>query len=263
MGKLAFHKGLVENLLDKESVKIIVFSNVNTIFYRLLNNKKFDTINRIIDTFPDIIPKNILNNPYPNREVEVTAANILLEAGRIDIVRKLISMECLISDPKAITQFIELGEMDIVKMLIEKTDILIKLNDVPVIVKLLDLLKDEHEIIKRIIFNIDRTNTIVDTIKAILDESKIDLLFAIMNIEPDIMFRSVAPRYRHRGWGDDDDEDEYIIVFEMLSHINIDNTVRERLLELIRTQDTIDILKDEQMIYKSIENNNELLFYFN
>jgi ankyrin repeat protein len=250
------------NLLDKESVKIIVFSNVNTIFYRLLNNKKFDTVNQIIDTFPDIIPKNILDNPLPNDKSEITAVNILLTNGRLDIVRKLISMECLTTEPTAIVQFIELGEMDIVKMLIEKTVILYKLNDVPVIVKLLDLLKDEHEIIKRIILNIDRTDTIVDTIKAILDESKIDLLFAIMNIQPDIMFRSVAPRYRHRGWGDDDDEEGYIIVFEMLSHINIDNTVRERLLELIRTQDMIDILKDENMIYKSAENNNEELFLF-
>ena len=251
------------NLLDKESIQTIVFSNVYTIFYRLLNNKKFDTVNQIIDTFPDIIPKNILDNPLPNDKSEITAVNILLTNNRLDIVRKLISMECLTTELTAIVQFIELGEMDIVKMLIEKTVILYKLNDVPVIVKLLDLLKDEHEIIKRIILNIDRTDTIVDTIKAILDESKIDLLFAIMNIQPDIMFRSVAPRFRygHR-WDDDEDDDEYIIVFEMLSHINIDNTVRERLLELIRTQDTIDILKDEQMIYKSIENNNELLFLF-
>jgi ankyrin repeat protein len=251
------------NLLDKESVKIIVFSNAYTIFYRLLNNKKFDTVNQIIDTFPDIIPKNILDNPLPNDKSEITAVNILLTNGRLDIVRKLISMECLTTEPTAIVQFIELGEMDIVKMLIEKTVILYKLNDVPVIVKLLDLLKDEHEVVKRIILNIDRTDTIVDTIKELLAKSQIDLLFAIMNIEPDIMFRNIAPRYRygHR-WDDDGDEDEYIIVFEMLSHINTDNTLRERLLELIRSQDKIDILKDENMIYKSAENNNELLFLF-
>jgi ankyrin repeat protein len=250
-----------EKLLDKESVKTIVFTNANSIFYRLLNNKKFDTVNQIIDTFPDIIPKNILDNPYAKGTVDITAATILLASGRIDIVRRLISMECLTSDPKAITQFIELGEIDILKMLIEKTDILQKLNEPSVFVKLLNLLKDEHQIIKRIISGIDRTQEIVNTVKAILDENRTDLLFAIMNIEPDIMFRNIAPRYRYSRW-DDDDEDGYIIVFEMLSHINIDNTMRETLLELIRTQDMIEMLKDTNMIYRSVENSNGPLFLF-
>jgi ankyrin repeat protein len=250
-------------VFDEATLADILFSSKNAVFVRLLNNNHFDTINLLLDRHPAIIPKNILEKvtvvKKNSKNSTKTPIQVLLENKRVDIVRKFITIGCLISDPSDFLQVVELGESDIVKMIFEKTDDLSGIISVDVCVKLLTLHSEDPIIINSVVSEMEPLGIAVEVIGTLMLEQDVTVLLRMVNAAPGILYLNLAPVNR-RPWNDYDDT--YMIGLEILRSKNFNNDHRAIILELTRSGYSLDILKRENMIIAAVDDKNVDLFLF-
>ena len=223
-----------KKLLGKEWIQTNVFKTPPQLFYDMLKHLKYDTINLVLDMYPETFPKDILNNTELYKPAEELITN-----SKTDIIGKLVSIGCSLPE-SAIIKLIELNETDIIKdlIIVGKADITI-----PSLVLILRTFKNNSDVIKPIVTN-NIKYKLIDTLKIFMKDEP-EMVFTIINVVPDVL---------------------YIIIDEMF--INLNNDYRDRLLEIVKSdakiKEYIIINRMEIMLLNvSIETNNrDLLLYF-
>ena len=225
-------------------VNIYNASNEFELFSKLVLNLKFDTVNYILDHYSTRINKDILNNTRYYKP-----AKQLISNGRIDIIHKLVNLGCVLPDD-AIFKLLELNETDVVKTCIFRvnpTNI-----TVPTLVMLLKSFKDDDDVIKKMVSNHKRYD-LFQAVKLIMSTEP-EIIYTLINLYPDLLCLNIHTSvYR-----------SYIILQEII--INLDNENRDRVLEIARSNNKLEDIKDKNMILKlfntSLETSNrELLEY--
>ena len=222
-----------KKLLGKEWIQTNVFKTPPQLFYDMLKHLKYDTINLVLDMYPETFPKDILNNTELYKPAEELITN-----SKTDIIGKLVSIGCSLPE-SAIIKLIELNETDIIKdlIIVGKADITI-----PSLVLILRTFKNNSDVIKPIVTN-NIKYKLIDTLKIFMKDEP-EMVFTIINVVPDVL---------------------YIIIDEMF--INLNNDYRDRLLEIVKSdakiKEYIIINRMEIMLLNvSIETNNrDLLLY--
>jgi ankyrin repeat protein len=249
-------------IFDEATLADILFSSRNSVFYRLMNNNNFDTINLILDKHPGIIPKNILDYTYTvKKNSTITPIQLLIKNNKIDIVRKFIEIGCLTNDISDFMKLLDLNEKGIVKILIEKTNILVNILTIDVFVKLLKLYNNDNLVINKVLLELQNFGILPGVIKKLIIEP--DILVNIITIVPDILYKNVAPIKRRNRWNDDDDEEEvYYIAIELFISTFVNNDQRAIILELTKSGNNLETLKREKMLSTAIVEKNVDLFLF-
>lgn len=243
-------------VFDEATIADIVFQHHNSVFHRLLNSYKFDTIILLLDKYPGIIPKDILEYvAIVKKNSTTTPVKILLKNKRVDIVRKFISIGCLTNDSSDFLQLVELGETDIVKILLEQTNVISGIMNHDVFVKLLKLYSEDPAIINKVVSDMDSIKIGTQVIKTLMLEQ--DTLLRIINTVPGILYLNLAGINR-RSLNDD----IYMIGLEILCSENFNNDHRAIILELTRTGNNLDILKRENMVSIAVVDKNVDFFLF-
>jgi ankyrin repeat protein len=247
-------------VFDKEILADILFSNYSSVFHRLLDNNKFDILVSLLDKYPDMFPKDILEYPdIIKRNSKTSPIQKLIKANRLDVIRKFFGIGCLTEDPLDLSDLLDLGEKDIVKTLIENTKVFSNIKENDVFTKLLKLYSDDRSIIDKIISQIFTTNNGLEVLEPLMDEP--DVLFRIINTYPEILYKNLTPFAIWNRW--EEEEEVYnCIALKIFVNRNVNNDQRAILLELTKSQDMLDTLKDENLLFLACEEQNKELFLF-
>jgi ankyrin repeat protein len=257
--------GTIEaGVFDEATLADILFSSSNSVFHRLLNNNHFDTISLLLDRHPGIIPKNILENvAVVKKNSTVTTIQVLLKHKKIDIVRKFINMGCLTSDLSDFMKLLNLGESekDIIKILIEKTDVVANITTNDVFITLLKLYSNDEIVINKVLLELENRRIGPQVMETLMLGP--DVLLTLINTVPHILYKNFAPIQFRRPWNDDDyEEDVYFVAVQLFLSKLINNTQRGIILELIKTQDVLYTIRREHLLTDAATDKNIELFLF-